>query len=240
MLLWTMPNGQKRQVEEGSTLLSLAQEFAAEYSSPIVGGLFNNKAMDLQRPIYEDGVVDFVEVNDEHGMRIYTRTLLFMALTAARRLYPKAALEVRNTLGSALYLADIGKHKLSEQEIKDIEAEMKRMVAAKTPITLRRLSKYEAIALAGSCCSEDRMAVLQAVPDDKLLTVYYLEGQTGYLFGALCPDCSYVPYFELLPYDEGMIINYPSVGQWNELKPFVNMPRLNEAFQEAEEWSAMI
>ncbi|EJW95979.1 threonyl-tRNA synthetase, partial [gut metagenome] len=132
MLLWTMPNGQKRQVEEGSTLLPFAKDFAAAYGSPIVEGLFNNKAVDLQRPIYDDGVVDFIEVNDEQGMRVYTRTLLFMALTAAQRLYPKAALEVRNTLGSALYLADMSKHKLTEQEIKNIEAEMKRMAAEKT------------------------------------------------------------------------------------------------------------
>lgn len=240
MLLWTMPNGQKRQVEEGSTLLTFAKSFSDQYGSPIVEGLFNNKAVDLQRPIYDDGTVDFIEVNDEQGMRVYTRTLLFMALTAARRLYPQAALEVRNTLGSALYLADIGKHKLSEQAIKNIEAEMKRMAAEHTPIALRRLPKYEAISLAGPCCSEERMALLQAVPDDKLLTVYYLEGQTGYLFGSLCPDCGYVPYFELLPYDEGMIINYPDIGHWNELKPFVNMPKLNEVFQESEHWAAMI
>ena len=51
MLLWTMPNGQKRQVEEGSTLLTFAKSFSDQYGSPIVEGLFNNKAVDLQRPI---------------------------------------------------------------------------------------------------------------------------------------------------------------------------------------------
>ncbi len=240
MLLWTMPNGQKREVEEGSSLLSLAKSFANDFGSPIVEGLFNNKAVDLQRPLYENGNVDFIEVNNEQGMRVYTRTLLFMALTAARRLYPKASLEVRNTLGSALYLVDNGQHKLSEAEIKSIEAEMKRMVAEKTPITLRRLPKQETIALAGPCCTEERMGLLQAVPDDKLMSVYYLEGQTGYLYGSLCPNCGYVPYFELLPYQEGVIINYPDIGEWNNLKPFVSMPKLNEVFKEAEEWSAMI
>ena len=240
MLLWTMPNEQKREVEEGSSLLNLAKSFANDFGSPIVEGLFNNKAVDLQRPLYENGNVDFIEVNNEQGMRVYTRTLLFMALTAARRLYPKASLEVRNTLGSALYLVDNGQHKLSEAEIKSIEAEMKRMVAEKTPITLRRLPKQETIALAGPCCTEERMGLLQVVPDDKLMSVYYLEGQTGYLYGSLCPNCGYVPYFELLPYQEGVIINYPDIGEWNNLKPFVSMPKLNEVFKEAEEWSAMI
>ena len=56
----------------------------------------------------------------------------------------------------------------------------------------------------------------------------------------MCPDAGYVPCFELLPYADGVIINYPDNGNWQVLPPFVDQPRLNDAYQEAEEWSAMI
>ena len=49
-----------------------------------------------------------------------------------------------------------------------------------------------------------------------------------------------MPCFELLPYADGVIINYPDNGNWQVLPPFVDQPRLNDAYQEAEEWSAMI
>ena len=73
-----------------------------------------------------------------------------------------------------------------------------------------------------------------------MLTINLLEGVPGYLFGPMCPDAGYVPCFELLPYADGVIINYPDNGNWQVLPPFVDQPRLNDAYQEAEEWSAMI
>ena len=102
MLAWKLPNGQLRQVEEGSTLLEVAKSLAGSFASPVVEGIFNNEAIDLQKPLYEDGEIGFIEVNTEEGMRVYTRTLLFMLLVSAKKLRPDVELEVRNTLGSAL------------------------------------------------------------------------------------------------------------------------------------------
>ncbi|MGM9562023.1 MAG: nucleoside kinase [Phascolarctobacterium sp.] len=240
MLAWKLPCGQLRQVEEGSTLLEVAKSLQASFASPVVEGIFNNEAIDLQKPLYEDGEIGFVEVNTEEGMRVYTRTLLFMLLVCTKRLRPDVEIEVRNTLGSALYCADHSSHKLTAEDIKAIEAEMRQMVNCKAPINLKRLPKAEAMQVACSFCTSDREALLKQVPEDAVLSLYYLDGQPGYFFGPMCPDCGYVPNFELLPYGDGVVINYPDTGDWTYLPPFEDKPRLNAAYQEAENWSAMI
>ena len=240
MLRLVLPKGQTVNVEEGSTLLPLALAQSKNYASPIVAGIFNGEAVDLQRPLTADGTVDFIEVNSAAGMRVYVRTLLFMLLAAARRLKPEARLEVRNTLGSALYLIDNSEHKLTAADINNLEAYMKKMVERKEPVHFRRLPKAEAMCEAQKVCSEDSLALLAQLPADAMLTINSMAGLEGYLFGALCPDAGYVPYFELLPYAEGIVINYPDTGNWQVLPPFEDKPRLNAAYQEAEEWSAMI
>ncbi|MDO4921151.1 MAG: nucleoside kinase [Phascolarctobacterium sp.] len=240
MLAWKLPDGQLRQVEEGSCLLSLALSMQDKFKSPIVEGVFNGEAVDLQKPLYTDGTVDFIEVNTAEGMRTYTRTLLFMLLAACYKLYPDVDLEVRNTLGSALYCLDKSSIKLTPENIKAIEAYMKQMAAAKEPITLKRFAKSDAIGKTSRLRTPDSDALLEELPDDATLTVYYLQDMPGYFFGAMCPHAGYVPNFELLPYDDGVIINYPDTGDWTHLPPFVDQPRLNAAYQEAEEWSAML
>lgn len=240
MLAWRLPNGQLRQVEEGSCLLPLALSIQDKFKSPIVEGVFNGEAVDLQKPLYTDGTVDFIEVNTAEGMRTYTRTLLFMLLAACYKLYPDVDLEVRNTLGSALYCLDKSSIKLTPENIKAIEAYMKQMAAAKELITLKRFAKSEAMGKTSRLRTPDSEALLDELPDDSTLTVYYLQDMPGYFFGAMCPNAGYVPNFELLPYDDGVIINYPDTGDWTLLPPFVDQPRLNDAYQEAEEWSAMI
>jgi uridine kinase len=240
MLSWKLPNGQLRQFEEGSSLLVAAKAMQVGYASPLVAGIFNGELVDLQRPLYADGEVDFVEVNTEEGMRVYTRTLLFMLLNAVKRLRPEVNLEVRNTLGSALYCIDHTSQRLSAAEIEELERMIHAMVAERLPLELKRYSKPEAMELFADVCTPDRSSLLAELPEDAELTVYCLGGQGGYFFGAMCPDCGYVPHFELLPYAEGVVINYPDTGDWEHLPPFADKPRLNAAYQEAEEWSAMI
>lgn len=88
MLKLQLSNGQIIEVEEGSTLLPLAQKLSDKYASPIVMGLYNGEECDLQRPLTADGTVDFVEVNNSVGMRVYVRTLLFMLIAATKSFIP--------------------------------------------------------------------------------------------------------------------------------------------------------
>ncbi len=240
MLRLHLPNGQYIEVEEGSTLLPLAKAYADTFASPVVEGVFNGEAVDLQRPLTADGKVSFIELDTEEGMRVYVRTLLFMLLAAAKKLRPDVNLEVRNTLGSALYCIDNSEKKLTASDIKAIEKYMQSLVEFKAAIKLMRMPKSEAMAKACAVCSEDSLALLKQVPDDAVLTLNELDGFKGYLFGALCPDAGYVPNFELLPYADGVVINYPDTGDWKVLPSFEDKPCLNAAYQEAEEWSAMI
>ena len=240
MPVLTFADNKQIQVEAGSALLELVPEFSKNYSSPIMVGVFNGEAYDLQRPIEQDGAVSFLEANTGEGMRVYVRTLLFLFIVAAKRLYPKVQLEVRNTLGSALYCVDNSEVKLTAADIARIEAEMRQIVSNKEKITMERLSKATVTEKFGGYCSADSKSLLCAVDENTVITIYYLLGTPGYFFGPMCPDAGYVPNFSLQAYDKGLIIQYPEVGDWNKLLPFVDQPKLNEAFHEAEEWSEMI
>ena len=240
MLQLRLSSGQLIEVEEGSCLLPVARAYAKEYASPIVTSIFNGQLWDLQRPLTESGTVELIEVNAPEGMRVYVRTLLFVMLTAAHKLYPDVLVEVRNTLGSALYCKAGSDKKLTPEQIKHIEAYMHNMVKRRVPVLLERKTEKEILDEIGDLCTADTKALLDQLPVDKKLTINRMEGVPGYLFGPMCPDAGYVPYFELLPYGDGVIINYPDTGNWTVLPPFEDKPRLNEAYQEAEEWSKMI
>lgn len=240
MLKLTFKNGETKMVEEGSTLLDIVPEFASAYNAPIVVGVFNGEACDLQYPLKTDGTVDFIDVNQSEGMRIYVRSLLFLFLVAVKRLYPEVKMEVRNTLGSALYCIDNSEKKLTEEDVRRIEAEMRKLIAAKEKIQLKRICKDDVLREYGCLCSEDRKSLLCEVDGNIEISIYYLCGEPGYFFGPMCPDVGYVPNFELIKYDKGVVINYPDTGNWQVLPPFKDQPRLNEAFHEAEVWSEMI
>ena len=60
MITLTLYNGETRHMPKGSTLLPLAEEFAKDFATPIVEGIFNGETIDLQASLQEDGTVRLV------------------------------------------------------------------------------------------------------------------------------------------------------------------------------------
>lgn len=235
----TLPNNIIREYPAGTTLLEVSRDFAANYQSPIVEGIFNGIGTDLQKPVFENGTVDFITLDMEEGMRVYVRSLLFLFLVAIKELRPEVKIEARNSLGSALFCEITNDIVLSNYDLKALEDYMKELAAKSEPIIYKHINKKEAEKILCERNEADRLELLHAIDDDLLLTCYTLKGHMEYFFGPMLPDCGYLKLFELINYETGIVINYPETGQ-NELDVFVDSPKLNKMFHEMEEWSTML
>lgn len=212
----TLPNNIIREYPAGTTLLEVSRDFAANYQSPIVEGIFNGIGTDLQKPVFENGTVDFITLDTEEGMRVYVRSLLFLFLVAIKELRPEVKIEARNSLGSALFCEITNDIVLSNYDLKALEDYMKELAAKSEPIIYKHINKKEAEKILCERNEADRLELLHAIDDDLLLTCYTLKGHMEYFFGPMLPDCGYLKLFELINYENGIVINYPETGQ-NEL-----------------------
>ncbi len=236
----TLPDNSIKEYPLGTTLLEVQKEYFMDYyEKPVVEGIFNGVGTDLQKPLFRDGKVDFIKLDTEEGMRVYVRSLLFLFLVAIKKLRPEVKIEARNSLGSALFCEITNGIGLSRYDLKALEDYMKDLVATAEPIVYKHITKKEAELLLCERKEEDRLELLQTVPEDQSLAIYFLQGCGEYFFGPMLPDCSYLKLFELLIYENGVVINYPETGQ-DELDVFVDSPKLNKMFHEMEEWSTMI
>lgn len=121
----TLPDNIIREYPAGTTLLEVSREFAGNYQSPIVEGVFKGIGTDLQKPLTEDGSVDFIVRDTEEGMRVYVRSLLFLFLVAIKKLRPEVKIEARNSLGSALFCEITNGIVLSKYDLQALEDYMK-------------------------------------------------------------------------------------------------------------------
>ncbi len=245
MIKVTLPDNTIVEIAKGGTLLDLAQKEGAVRGVTVLAAIYNGLLVDLRRPGEEAGSVLWIDANSEDGMRVYTRTLLFMMIEAAAELMPDLDIEVRNTMGSALFCRASHngvRRPLASDEVAKLEARMREMVDAKLPITYKVLTKHETAELAKEAnhITPEIGHLVHFLPDDIKLKVYYLNNMPGFFFDGFVPDCGYVPYFELLPYEDGIMINYPDIGTWDVLPPFHDQPIMHEAYEEMEEWAKMI
>lgn len=240
MIKLTLPDGNIKEYTEGITLLEISREFQSRYSAPIVEGVFNGAGTDLQKPLKDDGVVDFITWDAEEGRRVYVRSLLFLFIYAMKKLRPEVQIEATNSIGSALYCDIINGIVLSKYDLQAIEEFMHEQVKAALPIVYSTITRDEAVKILQQRHEDDRMELLANTPEAQTLTVYYLNDYAEYFFGAMLPDCSYLKQFELLNYENGIIINYPERGSMDTLDKFAPSAALNGMFHELQDWSAKI
>lgn len=240
MIKLTLPNGITKEYSEGITLLEVCREFKSSCCEPVVEGVFNGVGTDLQKPLYEDGTVDFITWDTEEGRRVYVRSLLFLFIYAMKKLRPEVQIEASNTIGSALYCDIINKIVLSKYDLQAVEAFMREQVAAALPIRYSTITRDEAIKILQERHEDDRMELLANTPDAQVLTVYYLNDYAEYFFGPMLPDCSYLKQFEILNYENGVVINYPEKGKMDRLDKFEPSAALNSMFHELQDWSEKI
>ena len=241
MLRIILPDGTQTQVLEGTTLEQIGRKWKKHYDSPIAEAVFNGMACSLQQKIPADGRVGFIPVNSDEGMRVYVRSLTFLCIVAMRELYPDRRIEVRNSLGSALYCTVHGE-RLQPEDYQKTEARMRRIIAQKVRIRFLPLSREEAIeeAKRDSLLGKERAELFSMLPADQPVPLYELCGVKEYFPEPLLTSAESLEYFELLPFEEGFVINYPDTGDYTALAPWDSRRRINETYHEAEEWAAMI
>ena len=235
-----LPDGKKYDFPEGITLWEISKKYPVAATYPVAVGIFNGEEIDLQKPLHADGKVAFIAINTEAGMRTYERSLLFLFLVAARQVCPEIQMETRNTLGSALYLV-AHNGSLDKQNLTDITKKMQEMVAADEPIKYQYVTEAEVVRYSqmdGTVA--DRIGLVGMLPGKQKFVANVLAGEYEYFFGPVLPSVGLLQAFELIKFEEGVVINKPNVASYPNLSPWSRTQKINSVYREAEEWSAMI
>ena len=240
-MLLTLPDGTRRRYKKGTTLAEIGQPFESSYDSPLAAGIFNGLEYSLSYQVTEDGEVGFIPLNSVEGMRAFVRSIIFVCDVAMKELFPGTELEVCNSLGSALYCI-MPKNPLNPAQLKQLEEKLHSIVEAKYPIVTFPVDRREAIARASQdpYLGEDVLAMIKMAPESETLFAYELCGIREPFFEPLLTSTEHLSAFELIPFEKGFVINYPEVNDYTVLPPWDTVRRINRAYQEAEEWSAMI
>ena len=241
MLRITLPDRKTKEYVAGTTLAEIGREFEKEYDSPLAAGIFNGDEYSLLYKITEDGEVGFIPMNSVEGMRAFVRSLTFVCVVAMQELFPETKLEVCNSLGSALYCTMM-QYPLNEEQLKQLETKMRSIIAEKHPIVTFPVSRQEAAERARQdpYLGDDVLAMISMAPESETLFAYELCGIREPFFEPLLTSTEHLSAFELIPFDKGFVINYPEINNYKKLPPWDTVRRINRAYEEAEEWSAMI
>ena len=231
-----LPDNRTLRGPRGATAESLLQPIVAELPAPLVGVVVNGELFELAHPIDMEAQVRPVTMADADGARIYRRSLTFLLEAAFRHVFPGAMLLVEHSFPSGGYFCNVrGRAPFTDEELKILEAEMRRLVAQNLPFCLREVPVAEAIAWFEGRHDLDKARLIRH-RRKPTVRFYRLGDCFDYHHGFMVPSTGYLSWFELSPVDGGFALRYPRQHTPTQLAPAVEYPKLLTTFSQYGAW----
>lgn len=236
----TFPDGRTFEAPRGTPLEAYMRAAYPNHPVPIIAALVDGELRELTYPLQRDAYVVPVFLSDSDGVRIYRRSLSFLLVTAISELFPDAQVVIDYSVPfGGFFCRVLGREPFSAEELRTIEAHMRRIVEEDTPIGKEKVPIEAALTLFRERGQEDKVRLFSRRRKDYLI-LYRLRNYRDYFHGYMVPSTGYLKYFALYPLPPGFILQYPRRHRPTELLPYVEYPRLNAVFQEYGRWLSLL
>lgn len=198
----------------------------------------DNSYRDLNHKINQSCSIEFLDMSDNYAWLVYQNSLILLYEKAVYDILGNVQVNVSNSLNKGLYTTIKGN--VSADDIAKIEKRMKELVNAQLPIIKERIQRKELLKLSSYFNSRDRSRLILSSESIQAVEVYSLDSYKELFYGLLVPNTSYLQYFELKKYRNGILLRYPHISQPNEMPPYEDQKLLYDAFSEATIWEKLM
>lgn len=209
------------EIEEGTRIKELIDE---SVNKNAIAARFNNEIKSLDYKLKESGTLEFIDMSDKDGMRIYRKGLLYVICMAVEELYPNAKLIVHYQLSNSL-LCEIENVDITDEMIEKINKRVDEIVEKNYPIEKRSVSKEEGKVFYDNKNTEKGKLQLE-LSTKKQLSLYWCQDFFDYYYGILPISTGVMKVYEFVKYHRGFLIRYPSRKDITKLPEFKENKKL--------------
>ncbi len=198
----------------------------------------NGRLRELHKEVKGDCSLEFVTASDPSGFLAYQRSAVFLMLKAFYDVAGKEnvrKLTVCFSMGDGLYVEPEGDFSLTPELIGEVKKAMERLAARDLPLYKRSENTEDAVELFARHGMYDKEKLFTYRRASRV-NIYSLENFEDYFYGYMVISTGYIRYFDLMPYDEGMILLLPSRGESQRVAAPRISRKLFEVQREAEQW----
>lgn len=232
-------DGQSREYDSCTDLLTISRDVAADYPAPIVAAKVNHDVKDLQVRLDADCTLEFLDLSTAEGMMVYQRSLAFVMVSAAHELFPGADATVEHSLSRGLYCELHLGRDLTEEDVRVLQERMRLIIEEDRPLVRKKMPKAQAIELFATVGAIEKVKLLKQLKLEQV-SLYYCGDIYDYFYGTMVPRTGYLKVFELKFYPPGFILRSPEKERPEELPEFAEQPKLAKIFLEAEQWGKIL
>ncbi|MBU0437936.1 threonine--tRNA ligase [Staphylococcus succinus] len=190
------PDGNSKVFDKGTTTEDIAQSISPGLRKKAVAGKFNGQLIDLTRPIEADGAIEIVTPGTDEALEVLRHSTAHLMAQALKRLYGNVNFGVGPVIEGGFYYDFDMEESISSDDFEKIEKTMKQIVNENYSIERKVVTRDEAKAFFSN--DPYKLELIDAIPEDELVTLYSQGEFTDLCRGVHVPSTSKIKEFKLL------------------------------------------
>lgn len=217
-------------IDPGDSLLSISSTIEPRLGFKPLCALVNNHDEDLSYAVFRPKHIEFVGLSHPAGERCYVRSLCMVLYKAINDLYPGKRLRFEHSISNGYYCRFKHDKELITSEIIDrIKTRMFQIVDDDISFVRRERLTSDVVEMFRRQGLNDKVRLLSTTSD--LYTTYYKLGDIiDNFYGPLVPSTGYLKVWDLIPYQNGMLLLPPSKNDQSVPDTCQPQPKMFKAF----------
>jgi len=189
------PDKTEAEFDKGTKALDIAEQRLKKKLDKALIARIDNHFIDLSAPADRSGEFDVLSFEDEAGMDTFRHSSSHVMALAVKRLYPKVKVTIGPNIEDGFYY-DFDNLKLTNYDLKKIEAEINKIIKQELSFTRKEVSKEEALNIFKD--EPYKIEIINEVPDTEKLSTYTLGEFEDLCRGPHVPNSKYIGAIKLL------------------------------------------
>lgn len=218
------------EIDKPMTICEVLKEEIKKNQYTVLAATFNNEYKNLAFLIEEDGKIELIDTSSSEGMKVYRRTLLYIVGKAFEKICPNKKMEVNYQLSNSMF-CDLMDEEVTDEFIEKLTQEVRQIVKDDLPIKQVIMNREEATKFFNETQSSKGRLQLD-LEDNQEIFMYYCEDYYNYCYGTLANRTGVTKIFEIVRYNDGFLVRYPSQKDPERMPKFVKNKKLAWAMEE--------
>ncbi|WP_414046120.1 threonine--tRNA ligase [Macrococcus equi] len=190
------PDGNVKSFEAGVTTEDIAASISPGLRKKALAGKFNGQMVDLSTALEVDGDIEIITPESPEGIEVLRHSTAHLMAQALKRMYGKVHFGVGPVIEEGFYYDVDTDHKISSEDLPEIEKTMRQIVGENIKIERRVVSREEA----KKVFADDpyKQELIDAIPENENVTLYSQGEFTDLCRGVHVPSTAKIKEFKLL------------------------------------------
>ncbi|MFQ9515186.1 MAG: nucleoside kinase [Eubacterium sp.] len=235
-------DGKDCKYEDGTTLYEIAKDYRDNYEHNIILAMCNGVLCELSKVLTENSKIHFITTASHIGNECYKRSVTFVMLKAFYKVAGMKNVEkisVHHSVSKGYYCQAYGNVNVDKKFVEDVKTEMERLckrdilIMKETMPTAKAIKKFQKYGM------KDKVHLLK-YRRSSTVNVYRMEGFEDYFYGYMAYSTGSLKYFDLIPYEEGFVLQMPVKENPEEVPEFNPKKKVFDVLKEATDWAEML